>query len=659
MGIPGLYRNIIEKYENLHRSAKPLKNDRPITHFLVDFNPIIYNCHHALSKQRLDKGRTVSGEAYETELIKQIMNKTRDLVNEWVKPRKLLYIAIDGPAPRAKMVKQRERRFKKGIEKRILNDMRSDTDLSTDVEVWSTSKITPGTEFMYKLNEEFRSKIGSGWLGSKTDQIIFSGSDIAGEGEHKFLPLLQDLDSETFRKSRQNKKHPKPNVVIFSNDGDLMMLGQRFLSLNMRIMLNSQHSTQTFKELYAESEYCYVDVSQFQRAFLKELGMRDKKSIFDFIFYNMFAGNDFVQPFFFLKMRKRHTYKQLFFVYKKLHGYHKNSLIRFNRFKQVTINDVFLLDFIRELAQGEDFRLTKQFEFFCDFKPREEEEDDFFDHEPTEAEILTKKFEEFEHTYFFDEKHPNYVKCIDEFRKFMIYDGSNYVYDRLNFKQKYYEHFFGINSKSGNWITKVFNICYEYLRSLVFCINYYLYKCPSWKYYYPYRAAPLPSDLLYFMESRFYYDFRSVNELGVRMLRDKSRPYKPFEQLFLVMPRGKKNMPDQILPDQLTKMMDNPKISCMFDFDENGEIERVLDVVNGEKLIYAEPILPEIRDELALKIVRPVISNLNSKLNELSEEPFIKKFSRKYADTRRLKKKSNGALGRKNIRKRNRDGSKK
>jgi len=74
----------------------------------------------------------------------------------------------------------------------------------------------------------------------------------------------------------------------------------------------------------------------------------------------------------------------------------------------------------------------------------------------------------------------------------------------------------------------------------------------------------------------------------------------------------------------LTEVMDHPKISAMFDFDVSGDVTDVLDVVNGEKLIYAEPILPEISDERALFYAKPVIESLGSSLNVLVKDPYVK-----------------------------------
>ena len=57
-------------------------------------------------------------------------------------PKDLVYIAIDGVCPRAKIEQQRKRRFKSSLEKKL----------------WDTNAITPGTNFMNNLNNYLNKK---------------------------------------------------------------------------------------------------------------------------------------------------------------------------------------------------------------------------------------------------------------------------------------------------------------------------------------------------------------------------------------------------------------------------------------------------------------------------------------------------------------------
>ena len=83
-----------------------------------------------------------------------------------VRPRKLLYMAVDGVAPRAKMNQQRGRRFKAAEErlemeqveeklrKRLQNrGLRVPPKKKPS---WDHNVITPGTPFMMKLSKHFQ-----------------------------------------------------------------------------------------------------------------------------------------------------------------------------------------------------------------------------------------------------------------------------------------------------------------------------------------------------------------------------------------------------------------------------------------------------------------------------------------------------------------------
>lgn len=116
-----------------------------------------------------------------------------DRIVAMVRPRKILYMAIDGVAPRAKMNQQRSRRFraakeakeKKEQEQKILEELQAE---GRDVTNWSeissqkfdSNVITPGTEFMdnvarglqYYISERMTNK--PGWSGVWSISIIFS-----------------------------------------------------------------------------------------------------------------------------------------------------------------------------------------------------------------------------------------------------------------------------------------------------------------------------------------------------------------------------------------------------------------------------------------------------------------------------------------------------
>lgn len=119
-----------------------------------------------------------------------------------VKPRKLLYIAIDGVAPRAKMNQQRTRRFRSANDAREARTPAADPagDPASDaptagaaddvLKSFDRNAITPGTEFMARLSEQLNffllKKIEEDSLWAACE-IVLSGAECPGEGEHKIM----------------------------------------------------------------------------------------------------------------------------------------------------------------------------------------------------------------------------------------------------------------------------------------------------------------------------------------------------------------------------------------------------------------------------------------------------------------------------------------
>lgn len=150
-----------------------------------------------------------------------------------VKPRKLLYLAVDGVAPRAKMNQQRSRRFRSSREAEEL----AATILARDGKLpegtqFDSNCITPGTDFMLKLSLamrkwiEFKQKTDPFWMNGA--DVVFTGPDVPGEGEHKVMDYIRDTKAQ-YDPEDESKCHPhwKPEMthVLYGLDADLIMLG--------------------------------------------------------------------------------------------------------------------------------------------------------------------------------------------------------------------------------------------------------------------------------------------------------------------------------------------------------------------------------------------------------------------------------------------------
>lgn len=211
VGIPKFYRWLSERYPLINQpggaTVVPV-----IDNFYLDMNGIIHNCTH---------GNDPDTKLTEEEMIKRIFLYL-DKLFHIVKPQKLIFMAIDGVAPRAKMNQQRSRRFKTAkeaaelIEKGQLNP---DEGGKRD-EPFDSNCITPGTPFMERLGSHLRffirHKISEDVAWQKP-MIVFSGHDVPGEGEHKIM--------EYIRWAQKNPNYqPNTRHCLYGLDADLIML---------------------------------------------------------------------------------------------------------------------------------------------------------------------------------------------------------------------------------------------------------------------------------------------------------------------------------------------------------------------------------------------------------------------------------------------------
>ncbi|KAK9364983.1 XRN 5'-3' exonuclease N-terminus-domain-containing protein [Lipomyces kononenkoae] len=240
MGVPALFRWLSKKYPKIISPvieepdvviddvSYPADYSRPnpngeLDNLYLDMNGIVHPCSHPENRPP---------PATEDEMMLEVFKYTDRVVN-MARPRKVLMIAVDGVAPRAKMNQQRSRRFRSAKDAKEKDDQKSrmveemeakgsiiDESIK-DKRSWDTNVITPGTPFMDKLATAIRYwtiyKLNSdpGW---KDLKVIISDASVPGEGEHKIMEFV--------RSQRQSPHHnPNTTHAIYGLDADLIMLG--------------------------------------------------------------------------------------------------------------------------------------------------------------------------------------------------------------------------------------------------------------------------------------------------------------------------------------------------------------------------------------------------------------------------------------------------
>ena len=189
-------------------------NDIPeFDNLYLDMNSILHTCTHG-NDDDITKRMT------EEEVFAKIFSYI-DHLFQTIKPQKVFYMAIDGVAPRAKMNQQRARRFRTAMDaEHLLQKAIKNGEPIPSGEPFDSNCITPGTEFMAKLTTNLKyfvhEKIttDSKW---RDVEIIFSGHEVPGEGEHKIMDYIRKLRAQ--ENFDNNTRH-----CIYGLDADLIML---------------------------------------------------------------------------------------------------------------------------------------------------------------------------------------------------------------------------------------------------------------------------------------------------------------------------------------------------------------------------------------------------------------------------------------------------
>ncbi|GAA98835.1 hypothetical protein E5Q_05523 [Mixia osmundae IAM 14324] len=295
MGVPKFFRWVSERYPMISQLIQ--EGQQPeFDNLYLDMNGIIHNCSHK-------DGGDVHHRVTEEQMFLAIFTYIELLFSK-IRPKQTFFMAIDGVAPRAKMNQQRSRRFRTAKEAKEARDaaIRKGEELPKE-DPFDSNAITPGTPFMTRLSAQLRYFVNkkvsedADWQGI---QVILSGHEVPGEGEHKIMQFI-----------RHSKAQPgyNPNVrhCLYGLDADLIMLGllshdPHFCLLREEVVFGKARKTsqsletKNFYLLHLSLFREYLDLEFQSLAADPTLGFQYdlERIIDDFILLAIFVGNDFL-----------------------------------------------------------------------------------------------------------------------------------------------------------------------------------------------------------------------------------------------------------------------------------------------------------------------------------------------------------------------------
>uniref|UniRef100_A0A674C099 5'-3' exoribonuclease n=1 Tax=Salmo trutta TaxID=8032 RepID=A0A674C099_SALTR len=588
MGVPAFFRWLSRKYSTIvvhcteERSkecngvripvdtSKPNPNEVEFDNLYLDMNGIIHPCTHPEDK---------AAPKNEDEMMVAIFEYMDRLFNI-VRPRRVLYMAIDGVAPRAKMNQQRSRRFrasKEGVElveekSRIREEILGKGGYLPPVEIkerFDSNCITPGTEFMDNLAKCLRYYVADrlsndpGW---RNITVILSDASVPGEGEHKIMDYIR-------RQRAQPHHDPNTHHCLCGADADLIMLGLATHEPNFTIIREEfkpnqprpcamcgqkgheikdcqgvarekqgEHDEFADTMPASEQEFIFIRLCVLREYLERELTMASlpfpfdfERTVDDWVFMCFFVGNDFLPHLPSLEIREG-AIDRLVGIYKDV--VHKTG-------GYITENGFVKLESVELIMQAIGVA-----------------EDNIF-----------KKRKE------------------DDVRWKQLWEDG--------WKQRYYKTKFDVDATDDDFRKKVVK---SYVEGLCWVLRYYYQGCASWKWYFPFHYAPFASD---FKDIKgMFTDF----ELG-------TKPFKPLEQLMGVFPAASGNF----LPPTWRSLMSNPESSIIDFYPDDFAID-----LNGKKYAWQGvallPFVDERRLRAALAEVYPNLSPEENKRNSLGSD---------------------------------------
>lgn len=555
-----------------------------------------------------------------------------------VGPTKCLYLAVDGVAPRAKMNQQRSRRFRsaKEAEETAAVVMARDGVLP-DGKAFDSNCITPGTDFMLKLSYAMQK-----WVAYKMEtdpfwasgaNVIVSGPDVPGEGEHKVMDFIREerakFDAAVSNGDDGSQSSDGDPIhygkdwthVLYGLDADLIMLGlvthePNFMLLREKMSVvmagRGRNKGRKKKDMmeYDQNDFEVLELKSLQqllsiqfRKFADSDALQVEYSldriIDDFVFMCMLVGNDFLP-----------------------HSPHLE--IDNGAISLMMTTYVDLLPEWGDYLSDKEKIHPKRFEQFMYHLAAFEEEHfkrrGFEENEPgwrmtADAE---NDVEDFYGTYYGGKPTP--AVALPANRKMTIpsplrastspssvssdHDNDTFARHHPGDISRSYRDFYYASKMGWTRENKDTTLLYrrahvrDYIEGLHWVLNYYYNGCKSWDWFFPHLYSPLATDLVNLDE--FYEEDDPSNDKGFKSFKfNQGEPFPSLAQLLSVLPPQSADL----LPKPLGELMLQP-FSPLIEFypadfkaDSNGKRQSWEAVVQ----------IPFIDSEILLDSVNDVI----------------------------------------------------
>ncbi|SIO73155.1 XRN2, RAT1, 5'-3' exoribonuclease 2 [Babesia microti strain RI] len=602
MGVPTFYRWLCSRFPKVPKDITNKANtsgegDSHFTDSLfterydnlyLDMNGIVHPCCHP---------EYLPQPSNEEEMFEAIFDYIDRLI-ETIRPKRLLYLALDGVAPRAKMNQQRSRRFKAVYEreyaqKQLQNDKSTpETNLSKSRQnipqneqqkVWDSNVITPGTPFMYQLGLEVEEYVSNRLENSDIWHnltVIISDSNSPGEGEHKIINFI--------RTQRQSSNYdPNTRHVIHGMDADLIMLAlathepnffilrevvpfKQFNSTTQPTISDTSETVPSLKyslmlrKSWKQLQIIQIPVLREYLSYLfKDCGCDLERCIDDLVLMCFFCGNDFLPHLPSMSITLG-SIDQMIYLYQQIFptlGGYLTDCGKINM-PQLEMFTSYLTAVEHETLslKGNNHGATRRAGNADNVTNNDEEETS-----KTGIDVTLGSPEVYKKSY--------YIKKLDCSEDDVAKTAS---------------------AMAG-----------EYVKGMEWVLEYYYQGIPSWNWYYPYHYAPFASDLKFTTQNVF--------QLGT--------PFTPLQQLMSVLPVQSSHC----LPEKFADLM-RSEVSPIAEY-----YPRTLKLdPNGSRYRYQwVALLPFIDEQLLLATVKPLEEELSKEEKERnklkSEKIFVHK----------------------------------